>query len=616
MSVQVSYKKQVVFYFLYLIIILVIIEVVVQIWWYEVRTCGFEDSPIFEDLDPKLKREICIEHAEMEINRNTDQLLIDHGYAVQINSHGLRGAEFSKEKPPDTYRIIMVGGSTTFGVVVLESETIPSFLQQKFDNSKLDVKVEVINAGVNAASSNEEVELIKNKLLDYEPDLFIVYDGWNDLTLHPAYDWQNPTNVGEFALEGTNSNEFLNQLYLQTRVHISFYKTPLALMYFFSSIQSQEIFQTQAFVPDEDLENILVSWKDNWSEICELGKEVGFSTLVTVQPIPGTSDRTLTDFEYGASKFFIDKSILPVYDMFTSGLDDLNGKCTRTADLRNAFDGISEPIYFDMIHVAAKGNWIVSERIFEETLPIVLAETDSEFKQNDLILTKDESKIDWSGTDLSGLNLIGMDLSGLDLSHKDFSNTNFGFVNFTNTNLSHSNLTSAWISDAIIYNTDFSYSDLNMATLRLVDLTSANFEGADLIKTDFSDSELSHLNLSGFNLTSVSFVHANLEGVNFTNTDLSHSFLHVAHLTNSTLTNTDLSFANLTRADLTRANFDRTDLTSADLSHSNLYEAYIINSTFTNTDLSFANLTSADLSHSNLYEARLMNSILTNTDLY
>ena len=62
MSVQVSYKKQVVFYFLLLIVFLVVIEVVVQIWWYEVRTCDFEDSPIFDDLDPELKREICIEH--------------------------------------------------------------------------------------------------------------------------------------------------------------------------------------------------------------------------------------------------------------------------------------------------------------------------------------------------------------------------------------------------------------------------------------------------------------------------------------------------------------------------------------------------------------------------
>ena len=38
------------------------------------------------------------------------------------NSHGFRGAEFSEEKPPDTYIIFLIGGSTIYGTHVNENE--------------------------------------------------------------------------------------------------------------------------------------------------------------------------------------------------------------------------------------------------------------------------------------------------------------------------------------------------------------------------------------------------------------------------------------------------------------------------------------------------------------
>src|SRR5271167_1563280 len=37
------------------------------------------------------------------------------GVPVSINSDGLRDREFTREKPPDVYRIMMLGDSTTLG---------------------------------------------------------------------------------------------------------------------------------------------------------------------------------------------------------------------------------------------------------------------------------------------------------------------------------------------------------------------------------------------------------------------------------------------------------------------------------------------------------------------
>ena len=74
-----------------------------------------------------------------------------------------------------------MGGSTVVGVgSTSDLTTIPGYLQKHYDyNSNLTI--EVINAGTPKAYSFSNAELIKNNLINYEPDLFIIYTGWNDL---------------------------------------------------------------------------------------------------------------------------------------------------------------------------------------------------------------------------------------------------------------------------------------------------------------------------------------------------------------------------------------------------------------------------------------------------
>ena len=97
-----------------------------------------------------------------------------------LNSRGFSGPEFSSIKPPDTYRVFTLGGSTTFGNDQFHSETWPGYLQQIFDGEELGVNVQVINAGISGYSSTSEYQMLKTRLIDYQPDLVIMYDGWND----------------------------------------------------------------------------------------------------------------------------------------------------------------------------------------------------------------------------------------------------------------------------------------------------------------------------------------------------------------------------------------------------------------------------------------------------
>ena len=66
MSVQVSYKKQFIFGILLLVIILLVIEGFANIWWYEIKTCAFENNELFENMDDKTKKQLCLENFDLK----------------------------------------------------------------------------------------------------------------------------------------------------------------------------------------------------------------------------------------------------------------------------------------------------------------------------------------------------------------------------------------------------------------------------------------------------------------------------------------------------------------------------------------------------------------------
>ena len=139
-------------------------------------SCANDLSEIFGDSNAVVQ-DICDLHESSEYLE-----LVPFIGKSNLNSLGFRGPEFSEIKPSNTYRIFMVGGSTMFGAGATSDETtIPGILQKIFDSDNSIQKIEVINAGFSGGNSNTELNLIVEKLLWHEPDLVIIYDGWNDL---------------------------------------------------------------------------------------------------------------------------------------------------------------------------------------------------------------------------------------------------------------------------------------------------------------------------------------------------------------------------------------------------------------------------------------------------
>ncbi|MDX1578650.1 MAG: GDSL-type esterase/lipase family protein, partial [Gemmatimonadota bacterium] len=107
---------------------------------------------------------------------------------VRINQAGLRGADFSPEKPEGTVRIVALGGSSTFGFYSRDEHTYPARLDRAFaERACPRPPVEVINAGVPHAKSHNLAAMLRGEVVDYEPDVILIYTGYNDaVVVHEA----------------------------------------------------------------------------------------------------------------------------------------------------------------------------------------------------------------------------------------------------------------------------------------------------------------------------------------------------------------------------------------------------------------------------------------------
>lgn len=97
----------------------------------------------------------------------------------EINSHGFRGPEVSPEKQPGTFRVAALGDSYTFGESVAAGQLWHDHLGERLQQY-LGQPVEVLNFGVQAYNSRNQLGLLESKVLAFEPDLVVLGHLVND----------------------------------------------------------------------------------------------------------------------------------------------------------------------------------------------------------------------------------------------------------------------------------------------------------------------------------------------------------------------------------------------------------------------------------------------------
>ena len=361
MSVQVSYKKQSIFALFLILVIIIAIEII-SISILEINDSCYQSlssSQLYENFSDEKLKIICKDYqSTIHFVKPFNHLAVDQfSTTVNVNSDGFRGIE-TFESNDGTYKIFLTGGSTAFGIYASEDEnTISGELEKLFHLNGYDI--EVINAGVNGAFSSDEYFLIKTKILEYNPDFIITFTGWNDL------ETSSEEKSGIHTLETEISN---NILYLQKYTKIDDFQSYL------SRILDKNLSSTiDSEIKESDIIQRSKLWQKNWNEICELGNEQKFETIIALQPLLGTGNKQLSNWEQKNYDNFNQEKVLNEYQFFIDNLKNINN-CTETLDLTHAFDITEETIFQDTGHFGDKGNKIIAEKIYYEIIPIIASD--------------------------------------------------------------------------------------------------------------------------------------------------------------------------------------------------------------------------------------------------
>jgi lysophospholipase L1-like esterase len=103
---------------------------------------------------------------------------------LRINNKGFRGADIPDVKG-DTYRIVALGESTTFGATLLPGDKPwPEILEDMIrERLKPRRPVQVINAGIPALTLRDNLRRLPIEILPLKPDMIISYHGVNGFSM-------------------------------------------------------------------------------------------------------------------------------------------------------------------------------------------------------------------------------------------------------------------------------------------------------------------------------------------------------------------------------------------------------------------------------------------------
>ena len=340
-----------------LCVLLASIEIILRVADYYNPNCNFMYSDVFSNVDAETKRKICLDNDSLKWNTVPNLHLIPNQNldTININNDGFRGKEIQTPKDTDTFRIFIVGGSTTFGVgSTSDNSSIPGELQQMMNSLDDTKKIEVINAGIPKAYSFTEINLIHNKLLNYQPNLIIVYDGWNDI--------HRPFNEYDKKINNSSYEQFL-----QLIITNDFYKTSKIILKNVININNQDSISNF----DSNMINQKVDlWKTNWNNLCEKMENKNIDVILTLQPLVGTGNKIMTPEEEIHFTKNDHITMLQSYDQYSKSLLYLD-KCSQAIDLQNIFDDYDDTIFYDGGHVSDNGNKIVAKKLYEIILEYI-----------------------------------------------------------------------------------------------------------------------------------------------------------------------------------------------------------------------------------------------------
>ena len=493
---------------------------------------------------------------------------------IQINSHGFRGSEFSIEKPKNTYRIFAVGSSPTFGNGVHDSETWPAYLQKIFDNIDSNPKIEILNAGLAGASAKSQTIMIKEFLVDFEPDMILVYDGMNDFSSNTSVkQWKN---YWKDACKFGNENDFETVIIVQPLLGLG------------NRDFSED---NQKFLNNNDYKQKLQNYKTH-TEIPELKQYCSsvedFRFIFNDHPVP---------------IFFDDAHVHPQGNKIIAD---------------NLFSLISPLIKFEYI-----------DEVQLENKLVLFPKTKSEFYKTDDYKDSVQETVSLKGINLHGINIDSINFENEKMDYTNFynskitnskfsplsSNTDFRYAIIDNSIFENVDMTKSMFFNTMISNSKFTnsiwdMSDWSHAVVAASSFINENFQNSDLSYSLFLGNNFENVNFSKSQMISIQFIQNSSNDLNFQNSNLETSLFRQENMKNMNFNNirgNGIIFFGTT--------MNESSFVNANLQSSNFVDSSLQNIDFTNANLKNANFTNANLDNINFLNANLENVFFKDTTL-
>lgn len=122
------------------------------------------------------------------IRFNQSNVTTEHYYpnqyrvTITTNQAGLRGPDdYAIRKPPNTYRIAMLGDSVLFGHGVADHDVVSYQLEHLLNRTAKQRRFEVLNFGVSGFGTAEELVAYEKIVRPYNPDAVVVFYFSNDV---------------------------------------------------------------------------------------------------------------------------------------------------------------------------------------------------------------------------------------------------------------------------------------------------------------------------------------------------------------------------------------------------------------------------------------------------
>lgn len=278
---------------------------------------------------------------------------------IKINSLGFRGPEFSPVKPPNTFRIVCLGASTTFSAEASSNDAIWTYvLQEKLQAAHPHRRIEVINAAVSGYVASDSLQNLRHRVLPLDPDLVVYYEANNEI----VHDTQKLAAArGLASATGRSQSAFVATM---SRISLMFdlaYKN-LAIM----ARSRADSGHTIREVPRE-LPNRFVGVLDEMrSELAARNVPLLLSTFIV--KYRRNQDRATqvanADVAFYYMPWMSIEGMLNAVDVYNAAIVDYGTRAgLLVVDDRDMIPADAEH-FADCMHLADKGNAVMADRFF------------------------------------------------------------------------------------------------------------------------------------------------------------------------------------------------------------------------------------------------------------